>query len=253
MPDRPIVMSIVQYTDPIESGSMSVPELVEIAGTLGVDGLELRRELWGAPMADELPGVRSRMAELGLQVTFGTHDVLFCEGDDYEQLLTDVDTAAEIGSPLFRIFTGPVPDDSGDPAWDKAKVVIDRAESNGIVIALENYARSPGGTLAEVKTVLDHFDVPALKTNIDIGNYTGWKQDVVEAIGEIGHRAAYVHVKDPGGAGTSVPGEGDVPMKEVFTALDALPQKIIYCFEFPGKDDPEDRIKRGLAWMRGRA
>ncbi len=86
MPERPIVMSIVQYTNAIESGSMRVPELVEIAGTLGVDGLELRRELWGAPMADELPAVRSRMAELGLQVTFATHDVLFCEGDELRSI-----------------------------------------------------------------------------------------------------------------------------------------------------------------------
>ncbi len=121
--------------------------------------------------------------------------------------MTDVDTAAEIGSPLFRIFSGPVPEDDNDPAWGKAKAVIDRAEENGIVIALENYANSPGGTLAEIRTVLDHFDVPALKTNIDTGNYAGWDQDVVEAIDAIGLRAAYVHVKDPGGAGTSVPGE----------------------------------------------
>ena len=61
MPDRPIVMSIVQYLKQIESGSLSVPELVEIAAKLGVDGLELRREAWGAKMKEELSGVRSRM------------------------------------------------------------------------------------------------------------------------------------------------------------------------------------------------
>ena len=38
--DRPIVMSIVQYTDAIESGNMTVMELVEKAGELGVDGVE---------------------------------------------------------------------------------------------------------------------------------------------------------------------------------------------------------------------
>ncbi len=37
-------------------------------------------------------------------------------------------------------------------------------------------------------------------------------------------------------------------MKDIFAALDALLQKIIYCFEFPGGDDPDDRIRRGLAW-----
>ena len=177
---------------------------------------------------------------------------MFCEGEEYDQLLADVDTAAEIGSPLLRIFSGPVPEDSADPVWDKAKQVIDRAASNGIVIALENYANSPGGTLAEIQTVLNHFDVPTLKTNIDTGNYSGWKQNVVEAIDAIGSRAAYVHVKDPGGAGTQCPGEGEIPMREIFAALDALPQRLIYCFEFPGGDDPEDRITRSLAWMKKR-
>ena len=250
--DRPIVMSIVQYTDAIESGKLTVMELVEKAGELGVDGVELRRELWGDGMNEELPAVKQRIDALGLEVTFATHSVLFCEGKDYDLLLADVDTAAEIGSPLLRIFSGPVPEDANDPAWEKAKAVIDRAETKGILIALENYANEPGGTLAEIQTVLDHFPVPTLKTNIDTGNYAGWKQDLLEAIDAIGDRAAYVHVKDPGDGGTSVPGEGDLPITEIFAALDALPQRIIYCFEFPGGDDPDDRIRRGLAFMRSR-
>jgi len=249
---RPIVMSIVQYTDAIESKKMTVMELVEKASTLGVDGVELRRELWGEQMHEELPAVKQKIKTLNLQVTFATHSVLFCEGEAYDLLLSDVDTAAQIGSPLLRIFSGPVPTDANDPAWEKAKAVIDRAEKNGILIALENYANSPGGTLAEIQTVLNHFQVPTLKTNIDTGNYAGWKQDILKAIEAIGHRAAYVHVKDPSEGGTSVPGEGDLPMKEIFAALDALPQKIIYCFEFPGGNDPDDRIKRASAFMKSR-
>ena len=250
--DRPIVMSIVQYTDAIESGKMTVMELVEKAGELGVDGVELRRELWGGGMNEELPAVKQRIESLGLQVTFATHSVLFCEGEDYDLLLADVDTAAEIGSPYLRIFSGPVPEGADDPAWEKTKAVIDRAGTKGIRIALENYSGEPGGTLAEIQTVLDHFPVPTLKTNIDTGNYAGWKQDLLEAIDAIGDRVAYVHIKDPSEGGTSVPGEGDLPMVEIFAALDALPQRIIYCFEFPGDDDPDDRIRRGLAFMRNR-
>ena len=248
--NRPIVMSIVQYTDAIESRKMTVMELLEKADELGVDGIELRRELWGDAMNDELSAVRQRSEALGLQITFATHSVLFCEGEDYDLLLADVDTTAEIGSPLLRIFSGPVPTDVSDPAWAKAKAVIDRAEAKGIVIALENYAEEPGGTLAEIQTVLDHFPVSTFKTNIDTGNYVGWNQDILEAIDAIGERAAYVHVKDPSEDGTSVPGEGDLPMKEIFAALDALPQRIIYCFEFSGGDAPDGRIKRGLAFMK---
>lgn len=254
--DRPIVASIVQYQPAIEAGDMKVMELVEKAAELGVDGIELRREAWeesGTKMYDELASVKARAEELGLLVTFGTHSVIFCEGDDRQQVFADVDAAADLGSPLCRLFSGPVPEDENDPDWDWAKEVIDRADDRGIVVALENYARSPGGTLAEIRTVLEHFDVPALKTNIDTGNYAGWKQDHLEAIEAIGHRAAYVHVKDPSEGGTSVPGEGDLDVQKIFGALDALPQRVIYCFEFPGGDEPDDRIKRGLAWMRGRS
>ncbi|MEE2753624.1 MAG: sugar phosphate isomerase/epimerase family protein [Candidatus Latescibacterota bacterium] len=253
--NRPIVISIVQYIDRIEAGSMTVTELVEKAAELGVDGIELRREAWeacGTDMSAELPAVKARAEELGLLVTFGTHSVIFCEGSDRDQVLADVDTAAKIGSPLCRLFSGPVPELDDHPDWDWTKQVIDRAAEKGIVVALENYARSPGGTLAEIQTMLNHFDVPALKTNIDTGNYAGWKQDHLEAIDAIGHRAAYVHIKDPGDGGTSVPGEGGLDMKTIFGAIDALPQRIVYCFEFPGGDEPDDRIKRGLAFMRSR-
>jgi hypothetical protein len=57
---RPIVMSIVQYTDAIESKKMTVMELVEKASALGVDGVELRRELWGEQMHQELPAVKQK-------------------------------------------------------------------------------------------------------------------------------------------------------------------------------------------------
>lgn len=251
-PDRPIVMSIVQYSDAIESGRMSALELVERGDELGVHGVELRRELWGDGMNEELPAVRQRIKALGRQITFATHSVLFSEGEDYDLLLADVDTASEIRSPHLRIFSGPVPKDANDPAWEKARAVIDRAEKKGILIALENFSGEPGGTLAEIQTVLNYFPVSALKTNIDTGNYAGWNQDLLEAIDAIGDRVAYVHVKDPSKGGTSVPGEGDLPMKEIFVALDALPQEIIYCFEFPGGSDPDDRIRRGLAFMKNR-
>ena len=125
--NRPIVASIVQYIDAIESGSMSVMKLVEKAAELGVDGIELRREAWGENMNTELPGIRERASELGLLVTFATHGVLFCEGDARDQLLADVDTAAEIGSPHLRIFSGPVPESDDHPDWDWVQQVIDHA------------------------------------------------------------------------------------------------------------------------------
>ncbi|MEZ4633923.1 MAG: hypothetical protein R2856_02900 [Caldilineaceae bacterium] len=43
----------------------------------------------------------------------------------------------------------------------------------------------------------------------------------------------------------------DIP--RILSALDALPQHLYYIFEFRGGEDSEDRIERGLAYMRGRS
>jgi hypothetical protein len=36
-------------------------------------------------------------------------------------------------------------------------------------------------------------------------------------------------------------------------ALDRLPQRLLYIFEFGGGDNPDDRIARSLAYLHARA
>jgi sugar phosphate isomerase/epimerase len=177
-------------------------------------------------------------------------------------LLRDVDTAAALGSPLLRIFPGRTPRqthsyapdalDADSAGWEGAVEAVEHAESRGIVIALENYVGIPGGTLAEIVHILDRIPSPALKTNIDIGNYVVRGQDVVEAIRTVGHRAVYAHLKDrpadPEGPHAYL-GGGEMPLQPILNELESLPQDMIYCFEFPGGDDPEGRIKQSLAYL----
>ena len=54
---RPILISVIQYISELESGTLSVPDLVARLPDLHVDGIELRRESW-ANYAKELPAVR---------------------------------------------------------------------------------------------------------------------------------------------------------------------------------------------------
>jgi sugar phosphate isomerase/epimerase len=197
---------------------------------------------------------RRQLAEsLKLGLTFATHNLLFSpDAEAHQLLLHDVDTAAALGSPLLRIFPGRTPPNDDGPGWDGAREAVEHAASRGIVIALENYVGMPGGTLAEVAHILDLIPLPALKTNIDIGNYVVRGQDVVEAIRTVGQRAVYAHLKDraadPEGPHAYL-GGGTMLLQPILAELDSLPQEMIYCFEFPGGGDPEGRIAKSLAYL----
>jgi sugar phosphate isomerase/epimerase len=212
----------------------------------------LRREPWSAYQR-ELVVTRQLAESLSLGLTFATHNLLFSpDAAAHQLLLQDVDTAAALGSPLLRIFPGQTSPDDDDLGWAGAMEAIERAASYGIVIALENYVGMPGGTLAELVHILDRIPSPALKTNIDIGNYVVRGQDVVEAIRTVGHRAVYAHLKDrpadPEGAHAHL-GGGAMALQPILAELESLPQDMIYCFEFPGGGEPEERIRKSLAYL----
>jgi hydroxypyruvate isomerase len=249
---RPIIISVIQYMSQVESGEMSTLDLVNKASELGVDGVELRREPWPA-YKTELPDVRAQLEKLGLLVTYGSFSTLFNnDAAAHKQLLDDITTAHALGSPLLRVFPGATPADDASTEWTRAQEAIDLAAELGIQIALENFARTPGGTLAEVANILGRIDSPALKTNIDIGNYPLHNENVLEAIQTVGDRAIYVHVKDYSGSPDNpvAPlGEGVLPLGQIFAALDALPQRIILCFEFGGGDEPDERIQDALSYL----
>ncbi|MCA1725459.1 MAG: sugar phosphate isomerase/epimerase, partial [Thermomicrobia bacterium] len=127
------------------------------------------------------------------------------------------------------------------------------AEERGITLALENFVGTPGGTLAEIESGLAH--IPALMTNVDIGNYPRHNQDVPAAIRAVGSRAISAHLKDATddpAHGSLALGDGTLPLAAILDALDALPQRLLYIFEFGGGDNPDDRITRSIAYLKTR-
>jgi sugar phosphate isomerase/epimerase len=251
--ERPVLISVVQYQTQLETGAMTIMDVIGKAVAHGVDGVELRREVWPA-YRTEVPAARRRIEDAGLLVTFGTFSTLFnTDAAVHELLLEDIATAAALGAPLVRVFPGATPAAGDSAGWDRGREAVARAAELGVQIALENYARTPGGTLAEVSHILETIDSPALRTNIDIGNYPLHGQDVVAAIEAIGDKAIYSHIKDfagPGGGAAVGLGEGVSPLADIFAALNRLPQRIILCFEFTGGSDPDARIRASLAVLR---
>jgi len=250
---RPILISVAQYEDELTSGTKNIFDVIDTAQRLGVDGVELRRETW-PQMQNELETARARIEEVGLLVTFATHATLFnadAAGD--AQLRRDIDTAQALGSPQLRVFQGPLPGENDDAGWAAGRAAVEYAAEQGMVIALENYARTPGGTLAEMQTVFGRIESPALSANIDIGNYYLHDEDIPTAIRAVGPRAVSAHIKDQTGQPGDPPtvlGAGVLPLREIFAELERLPQRLIYCFEFRGGGDPEGRIQTSLDYLR---
>ncbi len=250
---RPVLMCVVQYQDELKEGTLSILDLVGKLDDLGVDGIELRRELW-PHYADELTTVRDAIAAADKLVTYATFSTLFSEdAAAHKQLLHDLDTAKALGSPLLRVFPGAAPTDTNDPKWSSAIEAVAHATSLGIMIALENWGKLPGGHLSELTHILNHIPSPTLKVNVDVGNYAMHGEDVLDAIEELGSRVVYAHLKDKpvaDGMATTSLGNGALPMGAIVAALEALPPPILYCFEFDGDGEPEERIAKSLAYLR---
>ena len=174
---------------------------------------------------------------------------------DSLQLRQDIDTAATLGAPLVRFFPGQTPPEHDDPAWERAQQVVDYAAAQNTVIALENYARTPGGTLAEVHGALTRLASPALRTNLDMGNYPNHGQNVVAAIDTLADQIIAAHLKDKAANPSDPPihlGAGVLPLADILTALDRLSQRVYYIFEFRGGSDPAGAIKSSLAYLKQR-
>lgn len=250
---RPIFISVMQYEDELHAGTLATRDVIAVAARLGVAGVEVRPEFW-RDKARELPEARELLAAHGLLVTNATRNTLFSVASDGATLLReDIDDTRSLGASQLRVFPGSLPADDDAAGWAAGRALVDYAAAQGIVLALENFSGSPGGRLAEIAAVLDRFPAPALKTNIDIGNYTRHGDDVSNAIRTLGGRVISAHLKDQGGPPDfeSQPlGDGALPLGPIMAELERLPQRLIYCFEFRGGGDPEGRIIRSLAYLR---
>ena len=254
MPRRPILISVMQYEDELAAGTLTVADVIGKAATAEVAGLEIRPQIW-RERERELPAARDLIAQHGLVVTYATTITLFsAEPADAKRLRGEIDDAQLLGASQLRVFSGPAPDDADEAGWAAGRAIVDYAAIRGVTLALENYAWMPGGTIAEQTRLLER--LPGLQVNLDIANYARHGEDILTAIGLFGDRAVSAHLKDQasGPPWTSYPlGAGELRLPRIMAALEALPQRLLYCFEFRGEGDPDGRIATSVAYLRDRA
>lgn len=244
--NRKVLMNVVQYQAEIEAGDMENIQLLDIAQELGLDGVELRREVWpNYPIG--LKEIRAYAQTLGQTVVLAVFTRLIGEEDE-NKIYQDIEDAAALGSPFLRVYLGPTMIES-HPAWEKARQAIRYAQSIGMPLVLENCSFMPGALLGEITNALRVLNCNGLYINLDIGNYHMNGQDVLAAIKELAPVIRYVHAKDHSftpGKQTSFLGSGDMPLNEIFDLLDSLPQEIIYSLEHGAGQNAKESLKKSM-------
>lgn len=240
------------FDEELRSGEMTQLDLAPIAYRLGAQGVEYRTVYW-KDRESEIPAVVGQLRSLGLACTYATFATLFDpDPARREQLLVDIDDAARLGARLLRVFLGERSE--GAEAERQVRDAIDHATGAGVVLAIENYVKAPGNTLADIVFAMDRFGSPSVGTNIDIGNYVKNGQDPQEAAKRLGGWAVYCHLKDiregPEGKVTCAPGTGTLPLDAIVGGTGGIPWEVPVAFEYPGDGDPEGAVARGLAFVR---
>jgi sugar phosphate isomerase/epimerase len=253
--DRKVLVSCVQFEDGLKKGLMSVLEVAPIAKWLGVDGVEYREVYWRNKQ-EELPAVRCQIEKLGLLATYATFSPLQNrEEKERERLLTDIEDAAALGSPLLRIFRGPDPEPGKeDEVYGAAEAAIRRAADLGVVLALENHIGELGNKLSQVQEAVARFSVLGLHVNIDVSNYILNDQDLMRAIRLFAPLIVYSHLKDvkeaPNGRASTYLGAGSLVYADILAEFDRTGRNFPLCLEFCGEGDPEGEITKSLEYLR---
>ncbi len=253
---REVLISGVQFDEPLRSGAMSVLELAPIARRLGADGVEYREVYWH-DKEKELPALRDQLAHLGMKVTYATFHTLYNRDPNQRQLLLqDLEDAHALGAPLMRVFRGERPGSAPEDAAmrDAARLLVERARDYGMRLALENFSGLPGSRPEEIQEVLELLDSPVMGVNIDFANYAGNGIDPIRAIQDLAPHIIYTHLKDQrqtaeGKRVNSYLGSGFLPLQDILAALEATGRDFPFCFEFQGEGDPEGGIAKSIQYL----
>ena len=269
-------LSMYSYNAAYQRGQLDIPNFIQEAKRLGVQGVELLDFFWRDP-ASELPDVRAALQNTGLPV--GVYSVAnnFVKGSEaarageVQKITSGVDYAVQFGAKVVRVFAGDItPDYTYEQCllWIVAglKEASEYAYGQGVTLALENHGRLAGRS-EQVQTILNAVASPALKANPDTGNFLLVHQASHLEVAALATRAAMVHFKDfrvvPDNytgfayvgteglkfAGTAI-GEGEVDLPDCVQSLREAGFDGWLNIEYEGEEDPFSAVSRSVDYTR---
>lgn len=269
-------LSMYSYHSAYQRGQLDIPNFIQEAKRLGVQGVELLDLYWRDP-ASELPEVRAALQDTGLAVGVYSVGNNFVQADEaarmaeVKKITSGVDSALQFGAKVVRVFAGNIePDYTYEQCllWIIAglKEASEYAYAQGMTLALENHGKLAGRS-EQVQTILNAVASPALKANPDTGNFLLVHQAPHLAVAELATRAAMVHFKDfklvpdnyAGAAyvgteglkftGTAI-GEGEVDLPDCVSSLHQAGFDGWLNIEYEGEEDPFSAVSRSVDYAR---
>lgn len=260
-------VSMWSVVNVVKAGKMDLPGFVEFAARQqvnGAAGVELLDYFWH-DRAAELPKVKQQVADAGLALA------VYSIGNDFFQpdraawasqladLKTGVDVANQLRTPVLRVFSGNAKPDytlEQGLGWivDGLAAGADYAAAHGVTLALENHGLMAGRS-DQVRGIIETVNSPALRANLDTGNFLLVNQNPTDAARELAGLVALVHLKDfrkarpedtehvykglDGVAFTgAVVGEGQVDLRAITDILRQAGYMGWLSLEFEGGQDP---------------
>ncbi len=238
-------LSMWSVVAPVRAGKMDLSGFIDFAAQQQAEGVELLDFFWTDRDA-EIPMVKQRIRDAGLQLAVYSIGNDFFQPDSEARArqvaamieAVDVANALEVG--LMRVFSGNAKE--GYSLEDGLDWIVDGlmqgaryAESKGVVMALENHGLMAGRS-DQVRGIIDAVGSPALRANVDTGNFLLVQQNPTDAARSLADLVALVHLKDfrraapdetdhvyhgldgAGYTGTVV-GEGQVELAEIVKIL----------------------------------
>ncbi len=212
--------SLVSYA---KANRIDAPAFVRYAATIGADGVELLDVFW-RDKERELPEVQAAVRHSGLAVSAYAigNDLVHPDARErtrqVQSIRDGVDTARRLGTQLLRVFSGS--EKPGVAVEDGVRWIVDGlragaayAAEHQVTLVLENHGLF-AGRADQIRRIIEEVDAPALRANIDTGNFLLVNQDPVRAARDLAALAAYVHLKDFRALGH------DEHVAEAYTGLD---------------------------------
>ena len=222
-----------------EAGS-SLDEQIEALVANGIHYIE-PRNIGGKSIIDfnddELIEIRERLAANGIKVgSVGSPIGKYPITDDFDSYLPKVKRTIEIakilGTKYIRMFSFFVKQDElaqyRDEVIRRLKIMVELAESEGVILCHENESAIYGQMPAQVKDLLT--SVPGLGGIFDAANYRMNDADTMEGIGATLINFKYMHIKDAiFGTKTIVPaGEGEGRIGDVLDVVNGHTDGEVY-------------------------